>query len=245
MSPLTPMMGTRALAAGQGAGPISLSWLAEQNPPFSFQREDGSAAGIAVDVLAEMHARLAEPMPKVEVVPWPRGYWRVSNEPGAVLFAMARTQEREPLFRWVGPIYPLQIGVVARRDRGLKIREVGDLQGLVLGTVRDGAPEQLLQAAGVPDRAIERAPGLDANLRKLQAGRVDAVAFNVAAIRYRLKAMGFDPDQYELVYVLQRVELCYAFHRDADPERVARYQEALDALHFLGRVDAIVSAYLD
>ena len=59
--------------------------------------------------------------------------------------------------------------------------------------MRDGAPEQLLVKAGVTEKALDRGNGIEANLKKLLAGRVDMVAFNIPAVMYNLARMAEDP----------------------------------------------------
>ena len=91
--------------------------LTEENAPFNFT-EDGALKGIAVDlIVAAMKDAGSEVSPaEIQVVPWARGYDAARNQPGTMLFSMARTQERESLFSWVGPIYKAQIGLVAPQE---------------------------------------------------------------------------------------------------------------------------------
>ena len=240
-----PDRGVRAAGppGGRRGGRIAL--LTEENAPFNFT-DDGAVKGIAVDlILAAMKGAGREASPAdIQVVPWARAYDAVQSQPGTMLFSMARTQERERLFAWVGPIYKAQIGLVARRSRNIRVSSPSELSAYAIATVRDGAPEQLLVKAGVPEKALDRGNGIEANLKKLLAGRVDMVAFNIPAVMYNLMRLGEDPSEFAVVYVLRELDLHYAFHTATDPALLKDVQGALDRIRSSGDYESIVRRYL-
>jgi len=225
------------------AAPVTL--MAEENAPFNFTA-GGVATGIAVDLIvaALKDAGYAVSPSEIQVVPWARAYDAARNQPGTMLFSMARTQERESLFSWVGPIYKAQIGLVAARGRNIRVSSPADLQAYTIATVRDGAPEQLLVKAGVPEQSLDRGNGIEANLKKLLAGRVDMVAFNIPAVIYNLSRMGADPADFTVVYVLRELDLYYAFHTSTDPVLLKAVQASLDRIRASGGYETIVRRYL-
>jgi polar amino acid transport system substrate-binding protein len=233
-----------ALLPGRGSA-AALQVLTEENAPFNFT-EGGALKGIGVDLLdAAMReaGRTFDPA-AIQVVPWARAYESVRATPDTMLFSMARTAEREPLFAWVGPILKVQIGVLALRERRIAIASPAELASYKIATVRDGAPEQLLLAAGVPESALDRGPGIEANLRKLLAGRVDMVAFNVPGALHTLYRMGNDPAMCSVVHVLKENSLHYAFNKTTDPALLKELQAALDRIRARGEHDAIVRRYV-
>lgn len=224
---------------------VALQAMTEENPPFNFT-EGGVLKGIGVDLLAAAMreaGREFDPA-SVQVVPWARAYDTVRGTPDTMLFSMARTAEREPLFAWVGPILQVQIGVLGLRERRIAVSSPADLAAYKIATVRDGAPEQLLLAAGVPESALDRGPGIEANLRKLLAGRVDLVAFNVPGALYTLHRMGHDPSVVAVAHVLKENSLHYAFNKGTDPALLREVQAALERVRARGEYDAIVRRYL-
>ena len=228
-----------------GSLAAALQVMTEENPPFNFT-EGGVPRGIGVDLLAAAMSeagRSFDPA-SIRVVPWARAYDTVRETPDTMLFSMARTAEREPLFAWVGPILQVQIGVLALRERRIAIASPADLASYKIATVRDGAPEQLLLAAGVPESALDRGPGIEANLRKLLAGRVDLVAFNVPGALYTLYRMGNDPAACSVAYVLKENSLHYAFNKATEPALLKELQAALERIRARGEYDAIVRRYL-
>jgi ABC-type amino acid transport substrate-binding protein len=96
----------------------------------------------------------------------------------------------------------------------------------------------------VPEQALDRGNGIEANLRKLLDARVDMVAFNIPAVMYNLARMGEDPSNYSVVYVLKELDLHYAFHSATNPALLKAVQDALDRVKSSGGYEAIVRRYL-
>ncbi len=207
------------------------TFLTEELPPFNFAGP-GQVDGIAADLLLEMMQRAGYRVERsdIHLMPWPRAYNTVLKTPDTVLFSAARTRQRENLFQWVGPIMDLTIGLTARRDRRIRIETIDDARRYTIGTIRDGAPEQLVVKAGIPEESLDRIADPELNIKKLAHGRIDLFAFNIPTTRYLMVRMGFDPDDYEVVYVLKEARLYYAFNRDTDDAVIARLNKILRKL---------------
>lgn len=221
-----------------------LNIITTENAPFNFT-EFGQVRGIAADLLIEGAERVGLPIRRadIQVLRWTRAYATALREPNSVLFATARTSARESLFTWVGPIYGFEICIIAKRSSQIVAATIDDLAGYTIGTVRDAAPEQLLIERGVALSSLDRGTSPESNLLKLIADRIDAVAWNFPSVAYNLRRLGEDPTDYEVVYVLQPVELYYALHRDTGAERVRTLQAGLDELRRDGSYDRIVAEY--
>lgn len=97
---------------------------AGQLPPINYRADNESPVmGIAVDVLAYLFRRAGvEFYPAdIEQVPWARALELVQHQTGTVLVTVGRTAAREDLFSWVGPVSSIRLGLVAMRDRKIKI----------------------------------------------------------------------------------------------------------------------------
>ena len=205
-----------------------IHYMTEENPPFNFQ-ENGRLQGIAVDLLLAIHDVAGLPLRRdqIRLLPWPRAYRILEKDPDAALFSTARTRRREHLFQWVGPITTLTIGVIARRNRHLRPRSIAELNGLRIGTIRNGAPEQLLLEGGLEARWLDRVTTPEQNIRKLAAGRIDALAFNREATWYLMGRLGLDRYDYEMIYVLDEALLYYAYNPGVDAMLIDRLNRAL------------------
>ena len=209
----------------------SILVMTEDLPPFNYS-ENGEITGISTDIVRHIFKQsdIAMKQGGIQLYPWARAYHDIKYYPGTALFSMARTEEREDLFRWVGPLVDVTIGVIAKKDRHIKINSMADFKKYRIGTVRDGAPEQLFIKAGVPLAQLERLAMPEQNIRKLQADRIDMFVFNIQTVQYLMVKLGMNPSNYETVYMLKNPVLYLALNKNTDPELVNRLQQSLDAM---------------
>jgi polar amino acid transport system substrate-binding protein len=229
-----PLLAALAFALALSAAPsrAATDWfiMSEELPPFNYV-EDGVPKGFCFEVVTQIFAMADMPIrpDDVHFYPWARSYAKVQSQTNAVLFSMAHTDTRHDLFAWVGPLLDVETGIMAPKDKHIVITNPAHVGNLRLGTVRDGAPEQLCYPAGFPESSIERVTHQKLNIRKLEAGRIDMFAFNIPSLLHEMKRMGIDPTRYEVVYTLLVVPFCVAFHKDADPAVVQRLNRELAA----------------
>ncbi|MDD1669234.1 MAG: transporter substrate-binding domain-containing protein, partial [Methanomicrobiales archaeon] len=129
------------------AGPATdagLRILTEDSPPFNFPGADGKAAGQSTEVVNGILARLNQKA-AIEILPWSEGYSLARAGPRVVLYSTARTDEREKLFKWVGPVAANDYTLYARKGSGLQISslEAAKKAGRI-GVVKDDARHQFL-----------------------------------------------------------------------------------------------------
>ena len=239
-----------SLAAPSAMAGEKWNIMTEELPPYNFTR-DKQVHGISADILLEVmkKSNIAISRDDIRLLPWPRAYVTVQNTPGSMLFSTARTPQREKLFKWVGPITDLTIGLVALKKNNIQLQTVEDLKKYTIGTIRDGAPEQLVLKLGVEEKALDRIASPELNVKKLQAGRIDLFAFSVPSTRYLMIQQGIDPDEYESVYTLRQAVLYYAFHKDTDDQLIEALNKSLQELKQpdstgKSRVDQIIDSYL-
>lgn len=224
--------------------------MTEELPPFNFTNND-AVEGITADTLIYIFEKAGNPLERsaIKVMPWPRAYDAVQNQPGTILFSMARTEEREQMFQWVGPIYKAKIGLIGAKSKNIKINSSADFSKYRIGTIREGAPEQLLIKAGGDVTKFNRDTRADLQVKKLNAGRIDLFSFNLPTAQYLMKTQGLNPADYDSVYDLKVPELHIAFHKDTDSAFVAKVQKALDEMKIPGsdgksEFDRVVDKYL-
>lgn len=222
----------------------SLKVMTEEYPPYNYK--DGSGlSGISVEIMEEIFKRAGSGHNRgdIALLPWARGYNLTLQRPGHALFSTTRTQDREDLFKWVGPFVPTVIGLTAKKSRHLEIKTVHDLADIRIGVVKDDVGQLLLRAQGVPDDRIEPVLSNEQNFRKLMADRVDAISYETKVTRWGLQMRGADLDDYETVYELDRGQLYLALHHQTSDPVVARLQKAFDALVEDGTHSKILNQY--
>lgn len=226
------------------ANPVdSLTFYTEEAPPLNFK--DGEMKGITIDLLSEIFKRTgsSKKTSDVKLVPWARGYDALEKGPNVVLFAAAKTKDRTPLFKWVGPITDLNIVVLTKKDAP-KINSAADLKSLRIATVLNDVGEQLLLSeTGYPEASLKRA-SLDSGIKKLEAGRVDALAFVELTARYSIGKLGLKQDDFVVGFELLKLGLYYATSKDVSDDAVNSMQKAMDSIRADGTLDKIIAKYL-
>ncbi|MBF0258059.1 MAG: ABC transporter substrate-binding protein [Desulfamplus sp.] len=222
--------------------------MTENYPPFNFSKDD-ILQGIAVDLMEAMLKKAGSDKTRkdIQLLPWARGYHYLQNEKNACLFATTRTDERDKLFKWVGPISDTTIVLTSRKDRKVSIKTPDDLKKYKIGAVIKDIGEQLLLDAGLDPKNIDSTGGTNAvlkSIKKMNIGRMDAFAYEESVLKWELKQQGFDVNQYETVYVLKSGELYYAFNSNTSDEIIQKLQQALDDLKKTDEYQKIKDPYL-
>ena len=204
----------------------ALKVFAEEWPPVSYS-ENGQAGGMAVEVVREMLKRAGR-NEEVEIVPWSRGYSRVTQVPNVLLFAAGRNVERERLLTLIGPLLLVKTELYQRRgERWIDRLELAR-QKAVVGVYRASYFEtsarnngfQLFSLAANPDRSA----------RMLLSGRVDLWAdSNVSSGAIIMKAGG-NPADIERIMTLDVTEMMLAISPGTPESIIQTLERALRAM---------------
>jgi polar amino acid transport system substrate-binding protein len=211
----------------------NLNWITEEYPPFNYRHpETGEITGIAVEVLLKIFNKLGVSKENLnfKIYPWARGYHKVLNDPGTALFLTTYTMDRLQKMKFVGPVAPNVIAVIAPISSQLSIKFPEDLNRLHIGVVREDIGEQLLISQGVKPGSIDRLNSGLSMMKKLAAGRIDAVAYSHATTQLLFKAANINSNEYEIIHVLKKSTMGYAFHNSTDDRILEPIRKALHEL---------------
>ncbi|MEF2232259.1 MAG: transporter substrate-binding domain-containing protein [Pseudodesulfovibrio sp.] len=228
--------------AAQPQSPEQLTYLTEEYYPFNYA-DGGTVRGVSADLLRMVWNRLGVQEQSIEILPWARAYELARHQPGTVLFGMARTPERESMFRWAGPIFNVRFVLIAKKSKQIQVRSLDQLNGYCIGTVRGDVAHTLL-APHLRECTVEAVADMKQNVRKLVEDRLDMVAYEEHSWPGLATRMGVDPDQFETVFLLRETPIYFAFHIDTDPSLLAAFQEALDSVTASQYYPMILNTYL-
>lgn len=223
------------------AGPGGLVYMTERYPPYNYE-ENGEQKGISVEILRAVWKRMGEDAGPVRFMPWARAYRDIQEKSGLVLFSMARTPAREDLFQWACPITTARFMLYSLKMSAVNMTALDEAAKYSVGVIRDDVTDILLRAISDPSR-IEAVGDMMLNMKKLDAGRIDMVAYSEDGFPDFLRKNGLSENAYRPVFPLADIPVCYAFSRDVDQAFVQRFQDALSALNAEGRVRAILQKY--
>ncbi|MCF8045488.1 MAG: transporter substrate-binding domain-containing protein [Desulfarculaceae bacterium] len=237
------LLGTTGASAD---GFDDLNVLTEYYPPFNYE-EENRTKGISVDLLLEVTDEMGSGLERsdIQLGQWSKVYQQTKNQPGNMLFSTTRTEKRENLFKWAGPIASNQFCLIVKKANGITITDINDImkKNLKVTVVHDDVAQQMLQSAGVPDdNMIERPfPGLC--IMDLHRNNVDAMAYGKHVAMWMLGLYGFNSYEYTSAYTIQEGDLYYAFNKKVEDDVVNRFQQALDTVKASGEFDAILNRY--
>jgi len=227
---------------GAGTAPdADLRIITEEFPPLSYAGADGKATGLSTEVVNGILTRLNQ-RADIEILPWSEGYNLALAGPRVALYSTGRTDERENLFKWVGPIVAFDQTLYARKDSGIQIYslEAARKAGRI-GVVKDDSRHLFLLENQFDNIATCSS---DAEcLRSLMAGTTDLWFGSSANAADIARREGIDPSALEAVYTVRTVPMYVAFSTDTPDSVIGDWQGALDAMKQDGTFAAISGKY--
>ena len=156
----------------------------EDLPPFSMMKHD-KLTGLSSDIVAVALKRAAIPY-RISLFPWIRAYKMAITRPDLCLYSTVRTAEREPLFKWVGPLVRDKWVVFVPADSPIEIASIEALKRYRTASLPGDAMSLFLQENGIPfDRSVTTE-----SIRMLEGGRIDYWATTRLKGRYQANLEG-------------------------------------------------------
>lgn len=190
--------------------------------------ENDALVGITVDSLKLIWADLDLPDQEVTIMPWTRGYRNVLKMPNSALFTMSKTPAREPLFKWVGPLFQSVHVLMAKKSANLKFENLGDVLNYRVSTIKGDVSEISLQQLGFPDFNMAKVQDLERAFIMLQSDRVDMMMVSVHSFKHLTGRLDVDASKYEQVWSVNQLGNYIAFNKETPDKVINAYQKALD-----------------
>jgi ABC-type amino acid transport substrate-binding protein len=230
---------TPALA---GSGTDSGLWIiTEEQYPFNYAGANGTVTGQATDVVRGILFRLNQTA-NISILPWSEGYSIAQAGPGVALYSTVRTDEREHLFKWVGPVASYDYVLYAKNGTHFPINSLESAKkaGRIC-VVKDDFRYQFLLENGFDNIGTGSS---DAEcVRSLMAGSTDLWLGSSANALDVAKKEGFDSSALNEVFPVRSVKIYIAFSPDTPDSVIAAWQDALDAMKSDGTFAHIQEQY--
>jgi polar amino acid transport system substrate-binding protein len=237
------LIGILALAAGC-AGTVkttTLQLVTEDYPPITFMR-DGKVSGFATEVVQEILKRQNHP-DNIRMMTWDDAYNLALKKKNVVLFSTTRTDKRELLFKWVGPIGSYHDILYAKKGSGIEINNLEDAQKVgKIGVVDGWFSNEFLTGLGFKNLISTKWP--TDNARKLVEGKLDLCAFTDMTAPEIFKEAGLGMDEIIPAYVIKTYEFHIAFSRETSDEIVNRWRKSFNDMKADGTFDKISAKWV-
>lgn len=237
-----------ACCASQASAAEPLRVVTEELPPYNMTR-DGRLTGMSTEVVQAVLRHL-DLQAQIQSMPWARAYDIALNDENVLIYSIARTAEREALFKWVGEIAPMHWYLYARPGSGIRLSSLDDARRYQIATVMQDAGEQYLRGKGFEiGQNLQSNNKYSYNYEKFKLGRVDLwISIELNAL-YLIRQAGEKPEEM-VVPVLSLPDLGeggglnMAFSRQTPDELVERFRRGLDSIHRDGTYAAIARKWL-
>lgn len=220
-----------------------LHFYTTEVPPLAFTDKDGQITGYCVELVRALLQRTGDKGTIVSL-PWARAYQMGLSGPDAVLICPKRTEERERLFQWVGPLFSTSTEFFARARDNLRINSMEEaraVSGILIP--RDFYSVPGLRRAGFQNLYLTTSPL--ASLRMLLGGREPLMVMDRLMLPDLLRQEGVPADAIERVFVLSPDTGYLTFSRDLPAAVVKRWQTALDELQRTGSLGQLKQRWLE
>lgn len=237
--PALPLCAAAVLAGPAGAQTVH---AVTESTPFTAQAPDGRVAGAAAEIVERTLQRAGVRDYDLKLYPWPRSYALAQQEPGVLIFPMARTPEREKLFHWVAPIIRAEYRLFSLADRrDIQVASLADAQRYAIGVIRDDVRHLYLRRRGFVRLAVSADTA--ENFRRLTNRQVDMVVLSDAAARMLCEQAGADCPGVARVFTLDEIgaDFYMAYSLQTDAALVQRTRAAYEALRTEGALSKLSS----
>jgi polar amino acid transport system substrate-binding protein len=219
----------------------TLQLVTENYPPITFMK-DGHVTGFATEVVQEILKRQNRPN-NIRMMAWDDAYKLALTEKNVVLFSTTRTDKREMLFKWVGPIGSYRDVLYAKKGSGIILNSLEDAKKVgKIGVVDGWFSKEFLTGLGFKNLKSSKLPKY--NAKGLVEGKLDLCAFTDMTAPEILTDAGYSMDEIVPAYVINTYEFYIAFSKETPDEIVNKWRQSFDEMKKDGSFDKISKKWL-
>ncbi len=212
--------------------------------PVHFEK-NGEVHGIATEVVRAIFKE-AGIKPEIEVYPWNRAYQNTLTNDNSLIYTINRTQKREPLFKWIGPILAKKTYLYKLKSRtDIKVESYDDAQKYTTAVILGHSLTTRLIAKGFQEgKELIVTPGKNVQIKVFLKGRSDLITGNQYTIHQSLKSEGYSMEKVEPALFISSKGYYLGANINTDDEIVERLRRANSKVQASGLVEKIVDKYM-
>jgi polar amino acid transport system substrate-binding protein len=214
--------------------PDVLQLMTEVSPPLSIMTgpiNNYSVDGASVDLVDEIQIRNGY-QATINLTSWKDGFDTVQYLPNSAYFTTLRTDEREALVQWVGPIVATHPGLYTLASKELHIADLEEAKGLTaISTPHDWPNHIYLLDIGFENVDATSNDSSEA-FQQLLDGAVDAMFTDAEAIDWLCQNAGIERADVVLQFAVPAAdqEGWIAFSLETPAATVNQWQASLDTM---------------
>lgn len=144
----------------------------------------------------------------IEMYPWARAYKMALQRSDTLIYNMARTAEREPLFHWIGPVASYRLGFVKLSHRqDIQLNTLADARQHSIAVQRHDVAETFLKKNGFgqPDQLV-LAADISESWQLLLHGKVDLIIDDPMALSAMASHFNIEPEYVEFAFAIEPLQ---------------------------------------
>jgi polar amino acid transport system substrate-binding protein len=220
----------------------ALTLLTEENPPFNYT-EGGKVVGISTEIVSELGKRSGIAL-EIKSLPWEKAYVATQADKETCLYSTVRLDNRERLFRWIGPIATNRWVLIGKRDFAGSVKIVEDAKKYRVGVVAKDAKIEFLMSKGVTD--LREVSDDSMNPPRLVLNRDDPNRIDLwatSAYGARWTAARVNVKDLRVILPLRAVPLYLACGRNTSKETVQALTRAFERVRKDGTLKRITDRH--
>lgn len=217
-----------------------LQVLTCEEPPMNY-KEDERITGFTTDIVREI-MRQTNTVEEIQLLPWKRVYRTGLETPNVVLFTAARTEERENLFYWVGPVVQKRWILFSKKGAGLTFQSIDEVKRVKkISVMRDDARHHWLENEDFDNIFVteDHVHGL----KMLLKDRVTLWASSDFEACIIAKNTGLDPDLIEESFEMKTIQSYILISKQTSGRIVEQWQDAFNQIKNDGTLDSIAAKW--
>lgn len=219
----------------------NLTIYTEESPKAHFKDADGKITGYVYEFVLAMQKKMGDKTP-IQMVPWEKGYQLVSTKPNVALFSTTFTEERRPLFKWVGPVSESVWVLYAKTGSDIKLKSLEDAKRLKkIGTYKGDVREEFLKEKGFTN--LDSVTEDSLNLKRLMENTIEVWVSSRDKAPFIAKQIGIPMESIQPVLKMVEKGLFIVFNVDTSDDIVDKWSGAYDALRSDGTMEAIYNKW--
>ena len=212
--------------------------VTEDWPPYTTMRNPQQADGAYARVVRTALQRSGLP-DNIQVYPWARSLAQARLRPDTLLFALARTSQRESRFLWLAPLDTVAVYLWhSPGSSPQKLTQIRDCCSIC--TVRQDANLEALRESGFSMQRVVQANSNADCLRLLQHGSVQYLALPGPLLKILLEQQGLPEDSLQRGPLLQRYRLYLAASLGTEQRTVQTLRRQLQQMQNSGEQQRII-----
>lgn len=188
-----------------GAQPV-LQVVTELSPPAQ-TLTDNKVTGTVTERVREIIAR-AGLEGEFHIYPWARAFNLASKQPNTLIYAMARTPEREQHFKWIGKVGEYRLGLMRLTSNNeAAVDSLAAAKNFVTAVQREDVAVDLLLKKGFEEgKSLLITPDINASWELLLKGKVDFIIEDPDAMQGMLAEFGLEESHVTMAWMIPELD---------------------------------------